>query len=581
MELAIIIAVAGIGLVVVTTILAPRTGVAAPLLLVLLGIGISFLPFVEAIQIEPEWILGGVLPPLLYAAAVNVPVVEFRRDLRVISGFSVILVVVSAVVVGLAMHMLIPGLGFPLGLALGAIVSPTDAVATSIVRRAGVSPRIVTILEGESLLNDATALVLLRAAVVTVGATVSVWLTLGQFVYSVVVAVLIGWVIGRLNILARSRISHVASNVAVSLTVPFLAYIPAEQLGASGLVAAVVAGLTTGAAAPKALAAEIKVTEAAVWNTVELVLESGVFLLMGLEVFALVEDVVHAHDSISVAVSLAVLAATIVIVLRALFVVGSLWLLHRRERRRAHAQGWLSDVKDKLQDGVIPVAARFEGAKKTARRLRLQPRAHQRWQLMLQRRLADLDYLASERLGRKEGIMLVWAGMRGAVTLAAAQTLPHATPHRSLLVLIAFFVAAGTLLVQGVTLAPLARRLGLTDHALVSSEQAAELRASMIQAAATRLEDPDLRRADGTQYGEDSLAVVRRRLVRLSQPSPDGTDVAAEFIELNLVVLQAERDEVLRLREIGAYPSSFLEDVLRQLDAEQIGLTLRQDLSDL
>ena len=146
------------------TTIGPKFGVASPLILVVLGILVSLLPFVPAVTIEPEWIIAGVLPPLLYSASVSMPAMNFRREFGAIGGLSVLLVIVSSVLLGLFFAWVIPGLGVAWGIALGAIVSPTDAVATGIVKRAGLSPRVVAILEGESLLNDATALVLLRAA---------------------------------------------------------------------------------------------------------------------------------------------------------------------------------------------------------------------------------------------------------------------------------------------------------------------------------------------------------------------------------------------------------------------------------
>src|SRR3954469_5150705 len=146
------IVVLGLLAIAAAAVFGPRLGVAAPLLLVVVGIGVSLLPFVPAIEIEPHWILAGVLPPLLYSASVSMPTMDFRREFTAISGLAVILVVASAVLLGLLFSWLIPGLGLPVGIALGAIVSPTDAVAVSIVRRVGVSPRIVAVLEGEGLL---------------------------------------------------------------------------------------------------------------------------------------------------------------------------------------------------------------------------------------------------------------------------------------------------------------------------------------------------------------------------------------------------------------------------------------------
>ncbi|MCB1274491.1 MAG: cation:proton antiporter, partial [Leucobacter sp.] len=155
MDLLLVIVI-GVIAVAVVTALAERLGVAGPLLLVALGLAIGLLPFVEVPEIDPELILVGVLPPLLYASAVRLPAIEFRRDLAPISGLAVVLVIITALVLGWFFSLVLPGVGFALGVALGAIISPTDAVATSIAKRLGISPRVTTMLEGESLLNDAT-----------------------------------------------------------------------------------------------------------------------------------------------------------------------------------------------------------------------------------------------------------------------------------------------------------------------------------------------------------------------------------------------------------------------------------------
>lgn len=229
--------------------LAPRLRIASPLILVVLGIGISLLPTMPDVTVDPEIILAGVLPPLLYSAAVSMPAMDFRRDLRTISGLAIVLVVVSAVGLGLVFHALVPTLPLPAAIALGAIVSPTDAVATSIVKDVGVSHRLTSVLQGESLLNDATALALLRSAAavaVVQSAELSAAGVAWDFVRSLGIAIVLGWVVGRVNLLLRRRVQDMAANTALSFTIPFLASIPAEALDASGLVAAVVAGLVTG-----------------------------------------------------------------------------------------------------------------------------------------------------------------------------------------------------------------------------------------------------------------------------------------------------------------------------------------------
>ena len=560
MEILLLISIVGIALVVAITALAPRVGVAAPLLLVLLGIAVSFIPAVPPIEIEPEWILGGLLPPLLFSAAVNIPSMEFRRDLRLISAFSVVLVIVSALVVGVLMTWLIPGLPLALGVAVGAIVSPTDAVATSIVKKAGVSTRLTTVLEGESLLNDATALVLLRSAIAAAGTAVSIWQVGLDFLYAVAIALGIGWLVGSLTGAVMARLSQTSSIVALSLIVPFAAHLPTEHLGGSGLVAAVTAGLVIGQHSPRVLGPESRLAWVAAWKTVELILESAIFLLMGLELSALVEDVRHAHDSVWVAAGLGVVAATAVLAVRTVFVAWSLWALIRRERRVVAGRERLEQLQERLDASEAPA-------------LRVS-----RLQTMLNRRLADIDYLAAERFGKPEGVMLVWAGMRGAVTLAAAQTLPRATEHRSLLILIAFVVAAGTLVVQGATLSLVAARLRLTGQTSTDPAQRIALQADLNRAALDRL-DRGLTRADGSPYASETLAAMRQILTKLSADrAPDVTAAArhADVLALRLTVLAAQREALLELRDLGSYPSGLLDEMLTQLDADQLGLQLRQ-----
>lgn len=184
--------IAGVMVIVLANSLSKRIGVAGPLILVAIGLGVSLIPWVAAVSVPPELILVGVLPPLLFSAAVSAPAIEFRRDLMAISGLSVLLVIISSLVLGVLFLWLIPEIGFPLAVALGAILSPTDAVATSVVRKLGVPRRVVTVLEGESLLNDATALVLLRTALVAVAAGFSFLSTVGSLLWAVFAALLVG-----------------------------------------------------------------------------------------------------------------------------------------------------------------------------------------------------------------------------------------------------------------------------------------------------------------------------------------------------------------------------------------------------
>ncbi|MFT4088892.1 MAG: cation:proton antiporter, partial [Gordonia sp. (in: high G+C Gram-positive bacteria)] len=226
--------------------LAPRVRIAAPLLLVLVGVVVSFIPRVPPIYVDPEIILVGVLPPLLFAAAVALPSMDFKRDFQAISVLSIVLVIVSALALGAFFTAIFPEVNYATGVALGAILSPTDAVATGAIKRVGAPNRLITVLSGESLFNDASALVVLRAAIAAMAASVSLVGVAVSFVWALLAAVAVGAAVGWLITRLRARISNPAVATAVSFTAPYLAYIPAELMEASGLVAAVAAGLVVG-----------------------------------------------------------------------------------------------------------------------------------------------------------------------------------------------------------------------------------------------------------------------------------------------------------------------------------------------
>ncbi|WP_211240107.1 cation:proton antiporter, partial [Promicromonospora kroppenstedtii] len=344
----LIVAVVAAVLIIAVTALAPRAGVAAPLVLVVLGAGVSLLPWVPAVEIPPEVILGGVLPPLLYSAAVGLPSMDFRRDFTAIGGLSVTLVVISSVLLGLLFRWLIPGIDLATAIALGAIVSPTDAVATSIVKRLGASPRTVTMLEGESLLNDASALVLLRSAIAATAASVSLWGVVGDFAYAALVAVAIGVPVGWVGLRVRRRLGHAALSTAMSFVVPFVAYLPAEELGASGLVAVVAAGLVTGNGSPRYLRPQDRIAERSNWHTVELLLEGAVFLIMGIELFGLIEDAEAGTGSLGQAVVVAAVASLAILLVRTAFVTPLIAIQARRARRGEAVRETLTAFQDRI-----------------------------------------------------------------------------------------------------------------------------------------------------------------------------------------------------------------------------------------
>lgn len=549
----LVIAVVGLVVIAFSTLLGPRLGVAAPLLLVVIGVAASLLPVFDGVLIEPEWILEGLLPPLLYSAAVSMPSMNFRREFGAISGLSVILVVATSLLLGLFFMLVLPDLGFAWGVALGAIISPTDAVATSIVKQTSVSKRVVAMLDGESLLNDATALVLLRTAIVATASAFSFWGAVGTFAYSVVVAAVIGGFIGWLNLAVRHRITNPTVNTVLSFTVPFAASIPVELLGGSGLVAAVVAGLITGIRAPRALPPQHRLSDLQNWHTLELVLEGIVFLTMGLQIKTTVTDVINDHDNIGTAPLIAAGALALTLLIRALYVAPLLILLDRRARRGTLLHERLQNFEQKMKSD--------EGKQHALDMLNARPgrtateRDLDRFMTRITRGLADMSYFLKHPLGWRDGAVVVWAGMRGAITVAAAQTLPEDTPQRPVIVLIAFTVALASLLSQGGTIRPLLTRLSRHAHPSTA----------------------DLSEENDEQ--EKILELLRDTVAAVPEaPRDENASRAEQFTaakERRLAVLNAQRTAILNARDSGTFDAQLLADTLADLDASQIAIEMR------
>lgn len=563
-----LVAVAGIVLIVAAAVFAPRLGVAAPLLLVLVGIGYSFLPGVPVIEVDPELILMGVLPLLLYAAAIQLPVVDFRRNLGSISALSVLLVVVSAVVTGLLLTLVLPGVGLATAIALGAVISPTDVVAaTSIGKRLGLPPRLLSVLEGEGLVNDATALVLLRSAIaasaLTASGTFDLWGTVADFGYAVVVAVALGLLVGVAAMAVRRRLDQPVLDTAVSFAVPFIAYLPAEELGASGVIAVVAAGLYSGHQSAR-LTPAARVTERLNWRTLQFVLENGVFLLMGAQLAGIVTRIEEGDLAWHQAVALGLGAAAVLMLLRFAF-VGPLLLAVRRGERRAARR---ADAHDAARERVRALERHPS------------PRVRRRVAVFLRRseqQRNDVAALRAEGLGWRGGVVLGWAGMRGVVTLAAAQSLPRDTPFYEQLVLIAFTVAIATLLLQGGTLPVVIRLTGIRG-----SDRAADRRE--LAALLDELQEAGLGVLEGATEHEAPAVVERVRQDTLLAAAVaweraevgEDTDPAdaphRQYRALRRRVLDAERAALLDARARGAYPSRVLHRAQTMLDLEETRL---------
>ncbi|UYM06211.1 Na+/H+ antiporter [Solicola gregarius] len=499
--------------VVAVSALARRVGFSAPLVLVVAGFVGSYLPFIPDVALTPDLVLIGLLPPLLYAAAIRTSLIDFRRNKRPIGLLSVGLVVFTTLGVGLTVWWLLP-VPLAAALALGAVVAPPDAVAaTSIARKAGMPRRIVTILEGESLVNDATALVTLRTAVAAMGAGgVTVWSVgldflvsaVGAAAIGVVVAVVIGWV--------RKRVTDTLTDVSISILTPWIAYIPAEEIHSSGVLAVVVAGLLLGHRSPVIQSASSRVFERTIWATIGFLLENTVFLLIGLQVRTVIADLGDSDLAMSTIVWSCVAALVAAIVLRFCWVFPATYLPR-----------------------LIPAVRRTDPSPP--------------WQFTT---------------------IVAWAGMRGVVTLAAVFLLPEDTPHREVFVAIAFFVTAGTLLIQGLTLPSLVRRLDLP----APDPQEDHLQEATVYQRAARA---GLQRLDEELTGDEPQEVVDR----LRQRSLDRANAvwerlggssdppSVQYAKLREIMLESERGEVLRIRRNGHMDQTVLRHVLDALDVEE------------
>jgi len=569
MELALF-GVIGVITIVAAGFFSQKLGIAAPLILIVVGVAFSYLPGAPT-TVDHEIILLGLLPPILYAAAITVPVVDFRRNFSSISALSVALVFVTAFVTGFVLYVIFPDLSLAAGIAIGAVISPTDVVAaTALGKRLGLPPRLVTILEGEGLVNDATALVLLRSAVAAIATTVTFWGVVGDFLFAVSVALVIGLVIGFITVKVRSKLHDPVLDTAISFAVPFIAFIPAEHVGASGVIAVVVAGLYSGHQSAQRFSAQARITERINWRSAQFVLENGVFLLMGLEISSLISDVQKDELSADHAIYVGLLMVSIVVAVRFLFVAPLMLFLQgravRAERAQSRFREFLDTVRNRL-DRPLPAEHR-----------------RQRAERVCSRRQIDLEQLRAEGLGWRGGLILSWSGMRGVVTLAAAQSLPEEMTYRPQLVLIAFTVAVVTLLLQGGTLPWLIRRTGIpgTDRA-ADRRELATLLDEMGKAGIAVLEHPAFHLPDGEDIDQSAVERVRSDTLLSAESAWERADHGAgvdglvhspqrQYRELRREVLAAERDALLDARATGAYSSRILTRAQAMLDLEETRL---------
>jgi CPA1 family monovalent cation:H+ antiporter len=508
-----------VGLVVVVGFVAAaadRVGASPPLVLVVAGIGISYIPGTPQFTLNPDVVLVGLLPPLLYSAAIQTSLVEFKANRQAIALLSVGLVAFSTATVGLVAWWTIPMIGLSAGLALGAVVAPPDAVAASAVaRRVGMPRRIVTLLESESLVNDATALVALNTAIAAIKtSTVQAGSVALDLLLAAGGGLAVGIVAATVLSMIRKRINDPVLDTTLSFTAPYVAFLPAQAIHSSGVLAVVVTGLILGHRAPALQSAASRVAERTNWATVAFLLENVVFLLIGLQLRTLLDGV---HDSglSPLQIIWSCTAVLLTVILSRIF-----WVY----------------ATNGIYRGVVPKGRR-----------------RQAWTW-------------------PTSTVIAWAGMRGVVTLAAVFLLPD-EPQLNLLRLAAFTVVAGTLLIQGLSLPWLVRRLRLpSPDAAEDALQSAGLVSQASRAGLERLEE--VRSPDDP---EDVIDQLRERAERrsnavweeLGRSQAEIEPPAATYRRLRMQMLNAERESILKARDKGVYDDYVLRSALASIDIEE------------
>jgi monovalent cation/hydrogen antiporter len=486
------------------------------------------MPGMPQIDLPPDLVLVGVLPPLLYGAAFFTSLRDLRANVRPVGLLAVGLVLLTMVVVAVVAHAIVPKLPWSAAFVLGAIVSPTDPIAsTAIMERLGVARRVVNIVEGESLVNDGTALVAYRFAVAAaVSGTFTLWEAGLSFLLNVAGGVVVGIGVGWLVRQVRRRLDFPAAEVTISLLTGYFAYIPAELIGVSAVIAAVTAGIYLGWHTPELTTAEVRLAGESTWEIVTFVLNALLFTLIGLQLPVIVNGL-DAYATSDLLWWAAAIWLTVLVV-RWLWVYPAAWLPRR-----------------------------------------------------LMRGLRERDPMP-----RASALALIsWSGLRGGVSLAAALAIPLTIdtgapfPARNLILFLTFAVILGTLVIQGLTLPAMIRLLGLEDDGADAAREEARARIHASEAALARLEellDEEWVREDTAERIRGGYGFRRDRFSAWLDSGADGSIEARslDYQRLRHELLVAERAGVHELRRCGDISDEVARKVERDLDLEDARLEI-------
>jgi monovalent cation/hydrogen antiporter len=494
---------------------ARRIGVPFPTLFVLGGLPLAFVPGLSRIQLQPDLVLLVFLPPLLFSAAIETPIRDLRANIAPLLRLSVGLVLFTMVVVAVVAQAVIPSLGWPAAFTLGAIVAPTDALsATSVFRRLGAPRQLVTLVEGEALFNDATALVAYRAAVLAVSGTFVLSEAIGGFAIAAAGGIAIGAAVGWAAREILRRIDDPPVEVVVSIIVPFAAYLPADRLGLSGVLAAVAAGLVIGSRLGTILTPNSRVLWLTTWKMVGFILNGFVFVLIGLELPAILEGLGN-REPLRVLGLVALVCGAVV----------------------ATRFAWI------FATSLLPNSARRQVARR------------------------------DPRLATRLTAVLSWAGLRGAVSLAAALALPPTFPERNLILLLTFAVILVTLVGQGLTLPFVLRRAGW-DGVEPDGDEGTRARNAAYEAGLEEIERARPDWPDHQPLFDRLQSSLRDRTQHLATEDPAETEERrrerVEHEQIQRGVIAAQRAAVIDLRDRGEINDLTLRAIERELDLEEI-----------
>ncbi|MGH9585188.1 MAG: Na+/H+ antiporter [Bryobacteraceae bacterium] len=505
-----------IGLIVAITWLARRLRILDPVLLTLAGIVLSFITIFPTIELDPKLVLLFVLPPLVYSAAVDLPWEDFRGNMRPISLFAVGLVLATSAAVASVAHAFIPRLSWAEAFALGAIVSPTDTVAsTAVSDRLGLPRRLLAIMQGEGLVNDAVALTLLRVATAAILArTFSPTTAVLRFAAIIILEPLYGAAIGWLATNIRRKIADARVEVAVSLLTPFLAFLIPEALGGSGVLATVSAGMYVSLRAPELVSSETRLSLAGTWDVLIFLLEGALFLLTGMQFRAIIHGAPGLRGFHTLAAAAAVTGA--VIILRFVWTWPAIWLTYR-----------------------------FPGI------------------------IGD-----QSRLPNRQVTFLAWCGMRGGISLAAALSLSTLVPSRNLILFITACVIVGTLIFQGGSLPFLLRKLSLDKDARLERGEALGLEhEARMEAVAGALESLGHRGVEASPIRDEyehRLDMLRRHADEEQDVGPAG--YRKDLLRIRMDTLAVERGKILNMHREGRLPEHVMHRIERDIDLREVRL---------